>query len=174
MSFSIRFPWLLGLSLLWTISCSKPATTGGPPPLQTPAETSGQAADFDSVTITLERTSCYGTCPVYEVSIDETGLVQYRGKAFVQVEGKQTRRITPEAVRRLVGEFLAIDFFQLNGRYDSMGGLKVSDLPTTITTINLDGRRKRVEDYVGAPDALRGLEALIDETAGVREWTGKK
>ena len=30
----------------------------------------------------------------------------------------------------------------------------VTDLPTTIVTITVNGRTKRVEDYVGAPDAL--------------------
>ncbi|MEO8396969.1 MAG: DUF6438 domain-containing protein, partial [Chloroflexota bacterium] len=33
-----------------------------------------------NVAITLERTACHGTCPIYTVSIFEDGTVNYEGE----------------------------------------------------------------------------------------------
>ena len=44
------------------------------------------------------------------------------------------------------------------------------DLPTTIVTVTVNGRTKRVEDYLGAPDVLAQFEREIDETARTRRW----
>lgn len=129
-----------------------------------------QAPEYETVEIRLERTACYGTCPVYEVTIDQEGRVEYQGALFVAVQGRRTRQIQPEKVRRLVARFYEVGFFSMKNRYAK---LDVTDLPTTITQIIVDGRRKRVENYSGGPEALRRLESMIDETAGVAEWIGE-
>ena len=41
----------------------------------------------------------------------------------------------------------------------------VSDLPTTIITVTTNGRSKRVESYIGAPDSVAALQREIDEAA---------
>jgi hypothetical protein len=46
----------------------------------------------------------------------------------------------------------------------------VTDLPTKIVTITTNRRTKRVEDYVGAPEALEEFEKAIDEAAGSNRW----
>jgi len=46
----------------------------------------------------------------------------------------------------------------------------VTDLPTKIVTITTNPRTKRVEDYIGAPDALEEFEKAIDEAAGSNRW----
>ncbi|MFN8449836.1 MAG: DUF6438 domain-containing protein [Anaerolineae bacterium] len=54
------------------------------------------AAQSPEVALTLERTACFGACPVYTVTIytDTDGTVVYNGEHFVDVEGEQTRRLT--------------------------------------------------------------------------------
>ncbi len=47
----------------------------------------------------------------------------------------------------------------------------LSDFPSTIVTITVNGRTKRVEDYVGAPDFLVQVEREIDEAARTSRWT---
>jgi hypothetical protein len=39
--------------------------------------------------ISLQRTSCYGPCPVYTVKIDARGSVTYEGEKFVRVVGRR-------------------------------------------------------------------------------------
>ena len=49
--------------------------------------------------ITLQRTACFGACPVYTVSIYADGTVAYNGERFVEVEGTQTGSIDPASGR---------------------------------------------------------------------------
>ncbi|HWO34087.1 MAG TPA: DUF6438 domain-containing protein, partial [Candidatus Acidoferrum sp.] len=40
----------------------------------------GHPKDLTSVSVALRRTACYGTCPVYAVTIHGSGLVEYLGE----------------------------------------------------------------------------------------------
>lgn len=89
--------------------------------------------------------------------------------------GRQTARIAPSAVASLLASAERIRFFDLRDAYrviDNPDGTvtMVTDLPTTITTITANGRTKRVENYVAAPDELAALEREIDEAAGTKRW----
>lgn len=138
------------------------------------AATCARAGD-EPIEITLERTSCFGRCPVYMVTISGDGSVSYEGRQFVGVTGKQHAHIEPSAVRALVHEFEAINFFALRDAYrtvDNPDGTvtHVTDLPTTFVGLRLGDRFKRVEDYFGGPNGLRALERRIDEVAGTKQW----
>jgi Domain of unknown function (DUF6438)/Ankyrin repeats (3 copies) len=126
-------------------------------------------------TIRLQRTSCFGSCPVYTVTIDARGGVTYEGERFVRVVGRRTARIDTAAVAGLLATAERSGFFQMRDAYrliDHPDGSRtsVSDLPTTIVAITANGRAKTVEDYLDAPDALAELERAIDAAAGSRRW----
>jgi Domain of unknown function (DUF6438)/Ankyrin repeat len=135
-----------------------------------------QEADVPADTvITLQRTSCFGTCPIYVVSIDASGTVTYEGERFVRVVGRRTAHIDPATVGRLLARAEQIRFSGLRNSYRAIENpdgttTMVTDLPTTIVTIAVKGRTKRVEDYVGAPDSLTAFEREIDDAAGTKRW----
>jgi hypothetical protein len=134
------------------------------------------AADIDS--ITLERTSCYGTCPIYKLTVKRDGAVIYDGTQCVKVTGHQLRKIPSEHFQQLVREIQRIGFFSLKDEYMSKhnpdGSIEVvTDLPTTITTVRAGKLRKRVKNYYGGPESLAALEKLIDKIAGSLTWTGR-
>ena len=125
--------------------------------------------------IHLQRTSCLGPCPVYTVTIDARGAVTYEGERAVRVVGRQTARIAPSLVARLLAGAERIHFFDLRDvyrviEYPDGSTSSPSDFPTTIVTITVNGRTKRVEDYVGAPDVLGPFEREIDAAARTRRW----
>lgn len=125
--------------------------------------------------IRMQRTSCFGPCPIYAVTIDARGAVSYEGEQFVRVVGRQTARIAPTVVAKLLASAERIHFFDLRDAYrviENPDGTEtsVTDLPTTIVTITVNGRTKRVEDYVGAPDILAPFEREIDEAARTARW----
>jgi hypothetical protein len=124
-----------------------------------------QSADRP-VVITLERTTCFGTCPAYSLQITGDGRVEYEGRQFVRLVGKAETTISPEAVSQLVAEFERIHYFDLEDKYT--GG--ITDLPTTTTSIRIGSRFKQVVDYYRAPAALKALEQRIDEVAGSKRW----
>jgi hypothetical protein len=126
---------------------------------------SAQSAN-QPIVITLERTACFGACPVYSLRITTDGRIEYEGRRFVRVVGKATARVPPEAVSELVAEFERIHYFDLEDKYTA----PITDLPTTTTTIRIGSRFKQVVDYFGAPAALTSLEQRIDEVAGSKRW----
>jgi membrane dipeptidase len=131
---------------------SSPATAAGP--VQGP------------ITITLERTPCFGFCPAYTVTLREDGTVTYVGTQHVKVTGTQTWKIDPAAVRALAQEMQDAGFFELQDEYRAM----VTDHPTVYTSLSAGGRAKKVMDYVSGPQKLKDLEAKIDQVAGTQKY----
>lgn len=124
------------------------------------------AAQEEPVLITLERTACYGTCPVYTVSMSSDGEVKYSGSGHVRVSGSRTWKIDPAAVRAMADEMRKAGFFEMKDAYEMM----VTDLPTTYTTLAIGARTKKIKDYFGAPAALKEIEARIDRVSGARGY----
>jgi hypothetical protein len=130
----------------------------------------------DDFLVTLERTACFGDCHVYTVTIDARGNVAYEGKESVRVPGKATDRVAITRVRGLMDTIERIGFFKFSERYVAIrnpDGTEtiVTDLPTTFVTVTSEGRRKRVEHYVGGPLGLKQLEREIDAATNTRRWT---
>jgi len=126
--------------------------------------------------INLERTSCYGTCPQYKLTIHSDGTVLYKGKDFVKEKGAKKTRVSQSDLRKLARKINAIRFFNLEEKYNSqeIGGASifVTDQPTQIVTIRAGDRTKSVEDYFGSPKGLHELEELIDQVTNSSVWTG--
>lgn len=118
--------------------------------------------------ISLERTACFGTCPVYTLTVYSDGRVEYEGKDHVKEKGSRSSKIDEKLFLRLMKKVDEIGFFKLNDRYEG----RVTDLPTRITTVTKDDVTKTVRNYYGGPKGLHDLEQLIDEVTNSARWTG--
>jgi Domain of unknown function (DUF6438) len=128
---------------------------------------------YADLVIILERTACFGTCPVYKLTIAANGTVIYEGHDFVEVEGKQTASLGAVQIQELVSAFERANFFSLQDNYTNYD---VTDNPSAITSITLNGKTKTVNHYYGdnsAPQELFDLESKIDEIVNSKQWTGK-
>ena len=129
----------------------------------------------EDLLITLERTSCFGPCPVYSVSIDARGNVTYEGRTSVRAAGRRTTQVPVSGIAALLATAERIGFFDLKDRYETLRAADgtewtMTDHPTAIVSITRAGGTKRVVDYLGAPPGLKELEKQIDEAAGTRRW----
>ena len=73
----------------------------------------GARAESQITKISLERTACFGSCPVYEITVDASGEVQFDGKNFVREKGRHRGTISPDDFARLVKKIEQINFFSL-------------------------------------------------------------
>jgi hypothetical protein len=105
-------------------------------------------------------------CPDYKVTIAGDGTVTYDGRQFVRVSGTHTWKIDPAAVAALAAEMQQAGFFDLQDSYEA----RVTDNPTTWTSLTVGGRTKRIKDYVAGPAALKQIEAKIDEVSGAQGY----
>jgi len=123
-----------------------------------------------SVKITLQRTECFGSCPAYSVEVHGDGTVDYEGKSSVAFTGHHRGSIPQGNVLELLNIFRTADYFSLDDEYR----MSVTDNPTYITSIQVDGKRKQVTDYVGLeigmPQAVSDLENEIDRLSEAARW----
>ena len=137
------------------------------------------AAPESGPTVTLERTPCFGTCPVYTVAISRAGEVTFNGKHHVAQSGKATGTIPPEQVDSLLAELEAAGYFGFADAYvmDSPAcGMYATDSPTVITSATRGDKTKTIRHDRGcsaAPPELSRLEQRIDEVAGTGRWVGR-
>ena len=108
--------------------------------------------------ISLERTPCYGTCPIYKMEIFSDGSAFYHGERFVDRIGDYEFSVSKEVINYILKKAVEISFFELEDKYTA----NISDLPKTITFINNGKDKKRVVNYYGAPKALKEFESLVD------------
>lgn len=121
--------------------------------------------------ITLERSACFGSCPMYKLTIYGNGKVVYEGIEYVKVKGKRTGTISPEDFSRLMNEFQRAQYFDLADSYS--GG--PTDAAYVITSLKIAGKNKTVNHYLASPDApskLTELEKKIDGAVKVQRWVG--
>ena len=122
----------------------------------------------DEMVFKIRETPCFGKCPVYEMEIYKSGLVNYKGQMNVDKVGEYTKTITKKEVEDLIDLFNDIDFFALEDEYQGL----MTDLPTVYTTFNYEGKSKTIENYHGAPDELRQLENALRRVGKNEEgWT---
>lgn len=121
------------------------------------------------VTIALDRTGCYGTCPSYTVNVSTNGIV-FEGGSYVVATGRHTGTVSAKAVRRLAKEFAVADFYSMDTSYRA----GVTDCPTYGLSISIDGHKKELEDYmgswVGMPEVITELEEKVDTFARTDRW----
>ena len=129
--------------------------------------------ELEDVKVTLERTECFGTCPVYKLTVYGDGRVVYKGIRFVKVAGIIKTAIGEDKIKQLVSEFKRIDYFSLDSSYE---GSNVTDMPSAITSYTVNGKTKTVRHYYGdfsAPKQLTQLENRIDEIVGSEQWVNR-
>jgi hypothetical protein len=138
--------------------------------------------------VSLERTTCYGWCPAYTVTVFGDGRVEYEGKRFVKIKGKRTKRIDINAIRKLTSEVERINYFDLRDSYASPADgcpTTWTDNPAAITSVRAGGKTKRIHHYLGCrenvgsgsigesyPRGLAVFEDRIDAIVGTAEWIG--
>ena len=118
--------------------------------------------------ITLQRTECFGDCPVYHVVLRRDGDCLWYGRAGTHRLGIHVAEPTSEEFARLSAAVLATGFLDLEPHYVDA----VTCQPSTTTTLRAGVLMKSVYRYGGrsAPYALIGAEDAIDSFCEELEW----
>ncbi|MFZ5441301.1 MAG: DUF6438 domain-containing protein [Myxococcota bacterium] len=122
--------------------------------------------------LTLERTACAGSCPVYVLTVQADGHVHFVGVKDVALVGVREWRIEPAFARHLFGELERAGFFELAPRYPT----EVEEFPGLVLTVRRDGRSHRVQlggegtaalaRDVRAEQLLKRLATTVDKLTG--------
>ena len=130
--------------------------------------------DRSTLEFKLQRTNCFGNCPAYTVSIKGDGAVGFDGGLGTALTGHHTAHIGRSAVDSLTDQFRAANFLSAMPSYHSHW----TDNPTQTLTLSINGQTKKVVDYDGLrdglPQAIRELEAAVDQAADTERWVSGK
>lgn len=130
-------------------------------------------APLDSVV--LERTGCFGFCPVYRIVIDSSNIAHFVSLDPADSGRKESGAALPNALQRILQLVTIAGFRALPDTIESspLCGPLATDLPTAITGIYGRPIAKRVVDYKGCrwtPGTLTALEDSIDVFANSSRW----
>ena len=140
-----------------------------------------------SVVVKLERTQCFGPCPIDSITVRGDGVVEYEGNNFVETVGHRTATIAVDQVVSLVNEFLRVRFFDVLTKY-AAGEVVVlegqallprtrgviADAPSVVLTFHLGERAKTVTLYEQLPGGARFLGELRRSYDGFSAWVGSR
>jgi hypothetical protein len=118
-------------------------------------------------TISLQRTACFGTCPIYKVTLHRNGLASYDGRQFAKRTGSFRASMDSLAFARLAELIYAEGFTDLDTSYRE----PVTDMPTTFVCVRWATGSKCVEHYgLVTPPNFGRIENAIDSAAERLQW----
>ncbi|SRR6266481_5874787 len=120
-------------------------------------------ANLPYESITLERTGCFGTCPIYRVTLWRSGKAELEAKRHLPKLGNFSGEVDLSDYARLCYALDRLHFNEFEADYRAAW----TDDSTAIVTATRAAGQKRVSDYgqVG-PIELWTIQELID---GIRE-----
>jgi hypothetical protein len=109
--------------------------------------------------IKFARTPCYGTCPVFDVEVDQDGIVEWNGHMHVYCLGEENFTITKNKIEKL--NTLIEEFGFRSFKYPEPESLTfATDHPSCFIQVEYeDGFVKEVEHYLGDIQTM----VLLDE-----------
>lgn len=115
---------------------------------------------------TIQKTYCYGKCPVYKMTIYEDGRTILEGKANLEMLGIWELKLEMSELESFTEMATKIGYMELEDKYDSA----ITDIPSTTTSIIIDGVRKEVYRRANYPEKILKFEALFTDLLEGKEW----
>ncbi len=123
---------------------------------------------LDFSKIVFEADACFGTCPVFNMTITDDGKAAYYAKLHNNQQGVYNTVLSMENLDTLSQLLNKVDIFSLPDKYSS----SVTDMPTYTLTIKYkNGQSKKIVDYgpVG-PESLQNIYRYFFSLRNSQSW----
>jgi hypothetical protein len=114
------------------------------------------------IILSIERTPCFGACPVYTATLYENGLLMYNGKRFTHSIGCHYAIISPSEIKKLRGWLEDDGIFLFKDKYP-----EEDVAPTDLSSCLLFYRKGKIEKAIvdrgwETPENLQNVENKIE------------
>lgn len=116
--------------------------------------------------ITMQKGSCFGSCPVYTLSIDKNGYATYDGERFTDKIGKHGMQIAPDKFQAIANAFASADLASFDDDYPS----NIADLPSATIAYANNAFTKRITGKRERPQKVKDLQAMLEEISQMDSW----
>lgn len=123
--------------------------------------------DPNTASIFFSRTACYGTCPIYTMTITGDGVATFEGERFTDKIGIFTKQLTEIETKTLFEDLSAYSWSEFKDEYPA----SVSDLPSILYHFSNSNIDKKVIVSGEHPPALDVLENRLSTIAESDGWT---
>ncbi len=133
---------------------------------------------------TLARTACFGFCPIYRVTVDQSDALYFEGERFVAEEGATlSKRLPGGSFNKLVKIAKSYGFSSYDPRYPNEAanncGAVATDMPSVIISFESKSLTHEVNLYQGCFDfegreRFEEMVAAMDAVLDVDKWVGPR
>ncbi|MBL7766643.1 MAG: energy transducer TonB [Chitinophagaceae bacterium] len=116
----------------------------------------------------IERTACFGRCPVYTLELRKNGTIIYVGKKNVTMIGTHTGTLPLSLTKKFLANAGKYKIISLSNNYTE----KASDLPRLICTFHINKKMKVIKNAQAGPEYLVGLALELDNLLEKVKWKG--
>ncbi len=119
--------------------------------------------------VAMEKSPCFGRCPVYSMKVYQNGVASYDGKQFSELEGLHVKRISNAALSELKSTLADANLFRFQDAYRS----RLPDLQSVKITYYTEDRYKSIIGKDGRPEPVLKIQELLEEIVENGGWQPK-
>ena len=116
-------------------------------------------------TIVYSKGSCFGKCPIFTLTVYNSGLVKFNGRRYTGMDGKHEMQLDKKKYAEIVNKFRENRFWRFNDTYD----MDLVDAAMTTVSFSDKGKNKTVKGKSGFPDKLIELTKELDKLVKDKE-----
>jgi hypothetical protein len=118
--------------------------------------------------IEVKTDYCFGTCPVFKLTINKNGLAEFDGIEFTKFKGKSIKQLNQKSVDEIFNMLNYIEVTKLNDYYE----VNSTDAPTVTLDIFFEnGTVKKIKDYgLSGTYGMTALYSKLTKLGTETEW----
>jgi len=126
--------------------------------------------DTEGTLLVFEKGGCFGTCPIYTLTIQNNGMAEDKGKRFTDRLGVHTKQLDKVALHRLSEALRKGNLWDLPDKFES----RIPDLPSSTLTYMEGEKSKTIFWREKSNDALMDIGKMIETIGNNKDgWTIK-
>ncbi len=116
--------------------------------------------------VEMSKGPCFGSCPVYTLTVYETGIVTFKGVRFTDRQGLFTKKIDKSKVQQITNKCIASNLWQFDDVYKS----NIADMATVSITYFEGKEQKTISGKRERPMPVLEIEQILEELAFTDNW----
>lgn len=122
------------------------------------------------IQMSIEKTACFGKCPVYKARVMSNGKAYFQGTMNVDMIGNYEAQATAEQLKTLMENVHKINYFNLENRYPKDENHIIADLPYTYTYVSDGKQEKKIANNYDCPSDLTWFESELQTFFIQLDW----
>ena len=123
-----------------------------------------------SPVIVYSKGPCFGPCPIFTLTIYNTGLAKFKGRKYTKMDGVYEKSLSKEEYTDLIKLFKKNRFWRFDNNYD----MDLVDLSTVTVSYAEKDKTKTVKGKSGFPQKFKEITMALDSIINSDGWVMKE